>query len=78
MQTGLLLPREIMPVNAKAYYSEVEAARSLGVTISEFRDLVRRHIIDREEDMSNVEITTFHAADLLLLRMLAKPAQPSN
>jgi hypothetical protein len=61
-----------MPVKtAKAYYSENEAARSLGVTVPEFRNLVRRHIIERDEDMSNVELTTFHAADLLLLRMLA-------
>jgi hypothetical protein len=67
-----------MSVNAKAYYSEVEAAKSLGVTIVEFRNLVRRHIIDHEEDMSNVEITTFHAADLLLLRMLSKPAVQSS
>jgi len=56
---------------SKAYYTEAEAARSLGLGIPEFRELVRRHIVDREEDMSNVEVTTFHPADLLLLRMLA-------
>jgi hypothetical protein len=68
-----------MPVNtAKAYYSETEAARSLGISIAEFRSLVRRYIIDRDEDMSNVEVTTFHAADLLLLRMLADGASPTT
>jgi hypothetical protein len=63
-----------MPVNTKAYYSELEAAKSLGITIHEFRDLVRRHIVDHEEDMSNVEMTTFHPADLLLLRLLSNSA----
>jgi hypothetical protein len=63
--------------NMKAYYSEVEAARTLGVSVTEFRELVRRHIIEREEDMGNVELTTFHAADLLLLKMLAgRRAEP--
>jgi hypothetical protein len=61
-----------MPVKmTKAYYSESEAARSLGMTVLEFRALVRRHIVEREEDMPNVELTTFHAADLLLLKMLS-------
>jgi hypothetical protein len=63
---------------AKAYYSETEAARFLGISITQFRDLVRRHIIDREEDMNNMEVTTFHAADLLLLKMLATHAIPPN
>ena len=65
------MPATNTPVrSAKAYYSEAEAARSLEMGIPEFRDLVRRHIIEREEDMSNVDVTTFHPADLLLLRML--------
>jgi len=54
----------------KAYFSEVEAARQLGISIDEFRTLVRRHIVEREEDLNNVSITTFHASDLLLLRLL--------
>jgi hypothetical protein len=54
----------------KAYFSEAEAARHLGVSIEEFRTLVRRHIVVREEDLNNVPLTTFHASDLLLLRLL--------
>lgn len=55
----------------KAYFSELEAARSLGISVEDFRTLVRRHITDREEDLSNVSVTTYHAADLLVLRLLA-------
>ncbi|MEP7363954.1 MAG: hypothetical protein ABI972_11915 [Acidobacteriota bacterium] len=55
---------------SKPYFNEMEAARHLGVSIDEFRVLVRRHIIEREEDLNNMPITTFHASDLLLLRML--------
>jgi hypothetical protein len=58
-----------MASKTKPYYSETEAARSLGVTIDEFRSLVHRYIIDRDEDMGNMPITTFHASDLLLIRM---------
>lgn len=55
---------------SKPYFNEMEAARHLGISIDEFRVLVRRHIIEREEDLNNMPITTFHASDLLLLRML--------
>ncbi len=56
---------------SKPYFNEIEAARHLGISIDEFRVLVRRHIVDREEDLNNMPITTFHASDLLLLRLLA-------
>ncbi len=60
-----------MPVpSPKSYFSETEAARSLGISVEEFRNLLQRHIVDREEDMNNVAVTTFHASDVLLLRML--------
>jgi hypothetical protein len=63
---------------SKAYFSEAEAARHLGVSIDEFRTLVRRHIVDREEDLNNVPITTFHASDLLLLRLLTGRSPTTN
>ena len=56
----------------KSYFSEIEAARFLGVSVEDFRILVRRHITDREEELSNVSVTTYHASDLLILRLLAK------
>ncbi|MBM3810633.1 MAG: hypothetical protein FJW20_03245 [Acidimicrobiia bacterium] len=54
----------------KSYFSETEAARSLGITVDEFRVLVKSHIVDRDEDMTNVPVTTYHASDLLVLRLL--------
>jgi len=54
----------------KPYYTETEAARSLGIPVEDFRVLIKRHIVDREEDLNNVGQTTFHASDLLILRML--------
>jgi hypothetical protein len=60
-----------MPSRApKSYFSETEAARSLGISIEEFRSLVKRHIVDRDEDMTNVSVTTYHACDLVVLRWL--------
>ncbi len=43
-----------MASKTKPYYTEIEAAKSLGVTVEEFR---------------NSGVTTFHASDLLILRM---------
>ena len=58
-----------MASKTKPYYTEMEAAKSLGITVEEFRTLVRRYIVDREEDMNNSNVTTYHASDLLVLRM---------
>jgi len=61
-----------MPVRSpKAYYSESEAARTLGISIEEFRGLIRRHIVETEEDLHNCPKTTFCPADLLLLKLLS-------
>lgn len=62
----------------KAYYSESEAARTLGMTIEEFRGLIRRHIIESEDDLHNCPKTTFYPSDLLLLRLLSgRPTAPT-
>lgn len=53
----------------KAFYSEVEAARYLGITIDQFRAHLRQHVGAREEELSNSPVTTFHASDILLLKM---------
>lgn len=58
----------------KAFYSETEAARYLGVSVEDFRSLLKRHIVNTEEDMNNVSRTTFHAADVLVLKLLSSRA----
>ncbi len=55
----------------KGYYNETEAARALGVTLDEFRALVRDHLLEDEEQMANLARMYFQASDLVVLRMLA-------
>ena len=52
-------------------YSEVEAARELGVTVEQLRTLIRSHIAQSDEDLNHIGIATFHASDLLILKILA-------
>jgi hypothetical protein len=54
----------------KVEYSEAEAAEELGVSRETLRSLIQRHIVEGDEDLTHVAETTFHASDLLLLRML--------
>ena len=56
----------------KSSYTANEAAVEIGVSIEEFRTLIRSHIVDREEDLGNIPIATFQPSDLALLRILAK------
>jgi hypothetical protein len=61
----------------KSQYSEVEAAEELGVSVEQLRTMIRSHVVDRDEDLSNVPVTTFQPSDLLILRMLAgMPTSP--
>ena len=60
----------ILSKPVKAHYSEVEAAEELGVTVEQLRSLIRAHVIEREEDLSNLSIASFQPSDLLLLRFL--------
>ena len=55
----------------KSQYSEMEAAEELGISIDQLRTMIRSHVIDRDEDLSNVPATTFQPSDLLVLRLLA-------
>jgi len=55
----------------KSQYSAVEAAEELGVSVERLRDLIRNHVTEREEDLGNVNVTTFQPSDLLILRLLA-------
>jgi hypothetical protein len=54
----------------KTHYSEVEAAQELGVTVEQLRVLIRNHIAKSDEDLAHIAIATFHASDLLVLKIL--------
>ena len=36
--------------------------------------MIRSHVVDRDEDLTNVPATTFQPSDLLILRLLAGKA----
>jgi len=55
----------------KSQYSETEAAEELGVSVEQFRSMIRSHVIDRDEDLNNVPVTTFQPSDLLILKLLS-------
>ena len=54
----------------KGQYSEAEAAEELGITVAQLRTMIRSHVVDRDEDLHNVPVTTFQPSDLLILRLL--------
>jgi hypothetical protein len=58
----------------KSQYSETEAAEELGISVEQLRTMIRSHVVDREEDLSNVAATTFQPSDILVLRLLANNA----
>ncbi len=58
--------------SSQLFYSESEAARRLGISLDRFRDLVRTHIAQSEEEVNNIGVTTYQASDLLVLKLLAK------
>jgi hypothetical protein len=55
----------------KSQYSETEAAEELGISVEQLRSMIRNHVVDRDEDLNNVPVTTFQPSDLLVLRLLA-------
>ena len=61
---------QIMNKSAKSQYTETEAAEELGVSVQQLRTLIRSHVVDRDEDLNNVPVTTFQPSDLLILRLL--------
>lgn len=60
---------------AKTQYSEHEAAQELGVSVEQLRTLIRSHIVESDEDLNNLAVASFHASDLLVLKMLAGQSQ---
>jgi hypothetical protein len=62
---------QLMTRTAKSQYSETEAAEELGISIAQLRIMIRSHVVERDEDLNNVPVTTFQPSDLLILRLLA-------
>jgi hypothetical protein len=61
-----------LPTKAnQTQYSEAEAAQALGVTVEQLRTLIRSHIAQSEEDLNHIAVASFHASDLLVLKILA-------
>jgi hypothetical protein len=61
---------------AKSQYTEIEAAEELGISVEQLRKMIRSHVVERDEDLTNVPVTTFQPSDLLILRLLA--GMPTN
>lgn len=62
--------------SSKCFFSELEAAQALQISIDRFRDLVRTHIAQSDEEANNIGATTYQASDLLVLKLLAKISVP--
>ena len=63
----------------KSQYSETEAAEELGISIDQLRTMIRSHVVDRDEDLNNIPVTTFQPSDLLILRLLSgMPPTPAE
>jgi hypothetical protein len=61
-----------LPTKAnQTQYSEMEAAQELGVTVEQLRRLIRSHIAQTDEDLNHIAVASFHASDLLVLKILA-------
>jgi len=69
----------LMTRPGKSQYTEIEAAEELGVSVEHLRKMVRSHVVDRDEDVNNLPVTTFQPSDLLILRLLAGlPTTPTQ
>ncbi len=55
----------------KSQYSETEAAEELGLSSAQLRIMIRSHVVEHDEDLNNVPVTTFQPSDLLVLRLLS-------
>jgi hypothetical protein len=63
----------------KSEFTEAEAAEELGVSLDQFRAMIRKHILDCDEDLKNLPAATFQLSDLLILKLLAgRPPRESG
>ena len=72
MGTTNMLTTTLTTRSSKSFFSETEAAIALGISIDRFRDLVKTHIAQSDDEVSNIGATTYQASDLLVLKLLAK------
>lgn len=49
-----MLTTTLINRNSKSFFSESEAAEALGISIDRFRDLVRTHIAQSEDEVNPV------------------------
>lgn len=54
----------------KGFYSELEVAATIGVSVEQLRSLVRSHIVQAEEDIDKIPKAWYQPSDVVLLRML--------
>jgi hypothetical protein len=72
-------PNRMPPTRiGKSQYSEVEAAEELGISVTQLRTMIRSHVVERDEDLTNVPVTTFQPSDLLILRLLSGMSSASQ
>lgn len=60
----------------KGYYNESEAAQALGLSLDEFRALVRAHLLESDEDLAQLPRMYYQPSDLVVLRLLASKRVP--
>lgn len=60
----------------KGYFTESEAARALGVTLDEFRALVRACLLENDEELDLLPRMYYQPSDLVVLRLLASQRPP--
>ncbi|MBA3975769.1 MAG: hypothetical protein C0504_16310 [Candidatus Solibacter sp.] len=61
----------------KGFFSEIEVAESIGVSVEQLRSIVRRHIVQTEEDVDKIPRAWYQPSDVVMIRMLVAgcPAQ---
>ncbi len=64
--------------SGKSQYSETEAAEEMGISVEQLRTMIRSHVVDQDEDLNNVPVTTFQPSDLLILRLLSGRREDST
>lgn len=62
----------------KTEYTEEEAARALGVSATQFRSMLLRHVVECEEALGNLPLMRFRPADLVLLSVLGHATTGQN